>query len=147
MVDLNDEDKTSTVEIEAHYVPVPIKLEPRESINSKPSYLASVCHILTIVIDQGILQIELLTGRDIHAADRGGERLSFVTVFVKFLTSSRQIRSVRCLPSQWPESVQVSDQEEDAQSRLARELCCPSGMFKPLIPYARGADRTRSRLV
>lgn len=28
---------------------------------------------LTLAIDQGILQIELLTCRDLHAADRGGE--------------------------------------------------------------------------
>jgi len=30
----NDEGKRSTVIIEARYVPVPVKLEPRESINS-----------------------------------------------------------------------------------------------------------------
>lgn len=35
LTDADDESKISTVEIEARYVPVPVKLEPRESINSR----------------------------------------------------------------------------------------------------------------
>ncbi len=34
LVDPDDEDKKSTVKIEARYLPVPIKLEARESVNS-----------------------------------------------------------------------------------------------------------------
>jgi len=30
----NDDGKTSTIEIESRYVPVPVKLDPRESVNS-----------------------------------------------------------------------------------------------------------------
>ncbi|KAG6866873.1 hypothetical protein C0991_008810 [Blastosporella zonata] len=51
-----DEEHSSTIKIEARYVPVPVKLEPRESINN-----------------QGILRVELLDGRKLHAADRGGK--------------------------------------------------------------------------
>ena len=47
---------TSTVELEARYVPVPVTLEARESINN-----------------QGILRVDLLEGRDLRAADRGGK--------------------------------------------------------------------------
>ena len=42
LVDQDDEDKTSTVRIEARYLPVPIKLEARESVNSECSPLC-VC--------------------------------------------------------------------------------------------------------
>ena len=33
--DVEDPEKTSTIELETRYVPVPITLEPRESVNSK----------------------------------------------------------------------------------------------------------------
>ncbi|KAF8845383.1 tricalbin [Paxillus ammoniavirescens] len=56
LIHASDESKISTVEIEARYVPVPVKLEARESIN-----------------DQGTLRIDLLEGRDLLAADRGGK--------------------------------------------------------------------------
>lgn len=35
LVDPDDEDKVSTVKLETRYLPVPIKLEPRESVNSE----------------------------------------------------------------------------------------------------------------
>ena len=43
-----DERRTSVVEIEARYVPVDIKLEPRESINSKSESVWLLCMFLTI---------------------------------------------------------------------------------------------------
>ncbi|KAG1715796.1 hypothetical protein ID866_1372 [Astraeus odoratus] len=52
----NDEGKTSTVVVETRYVPVPLKLEPRESINN-----------------QGVLRVDLLTAKDLRSADRGGK--------------------------------------------------------------------------
>ena len=74
---LEDQDgrSTSTVEIETRYVPVPVILEPRESINSKSSLTD---HLLIykccsyVLVDQGTLRVDLLDGRDIAAADRGG---------------------------------------------------------------------------
>lgn len=72
--DVEDEDKISTVEIEARYVPVPVKLEPRESINSTWLY-PTVGMSLTMYPDQGVLRVELIEGRDLIAADRGGMTL------------------------------------------------------------------------
>ncbi|KAG7099557.1 hypothetical protein E1B28_001390 [Marasmius oreades] len=58
----NGEEKNlSTVTVEARYVPVPVKLEPRESINN-----------------QGSLRVTLLEGRDLRAADRGGKSDPYV---------------------------------------------------------------------
>lgn len=46
LTDVNDESKFSTVEIEARYVPVPVKLEPRESINSMCCYfMTTTCFL------------------------------------------------------------------------------------------------------
>jgi Ca2+-dependent lipid-binding protein len=55
LVDADDRN-SSTIEIESRYVPVPVKLEARESINN-----------------QGTLRIDLLDGREIHGVDRGGK--------------------------------------------------------------------------
>ncbi|GLB36472.1 putative tricalbin [Lyophyllum shimeji] len=51
-----DERNASTVRVESRYVPVPVKLEPRETINN-----------------QGILHVDLIDGRNIIAADRSGK--------------------------------------------------------------------------
>ncbi|KAJ7124724.1 C2 domain-containing protein [Mycena crocata] len=54
---LQDEDRpSSTIMIESRYVPVPITLEARESINN-----------------QGTLRVDLLDGSDIRGVDRGGK--------------------------------------------------------------------------
>ncbi|KAJ7462762.1 C2 domain-containing protein [Mycena galericulata] len=54
---LQDEERPpSTVMIESRYVPVPVTLEPRESINN-----------------QGVLRVDLLDGSDIRGVDRGGK--------------------------------------------------------------------------
>lgn len=77
MFSLGDEEgrTVATVEIEARYVPVPVKLEPRESINSKfqvSSFPDMQANLYDKCVDQGILRVDLLDGIDIHAADRGG---------------------------------------------------------------------------
>ena len=74
LTDVQDESKISTVEIEARYVPVPVKLEPRESINSTLLHPAAGMP-LTVYIDQGVLRVDLIEGRDLMAADRGGMTL------------------------------------------------------------------------
>jgi len=51
----HDEHNPSTVRIEARYVPVPVTLEPRETINN-----------------QGTLRIELIDGHQLPSADRRG---------------------------------------------------------------------------
>ncbi|KAG6891051.1 hypothetical protein C0995_014139 [Termitomyces sp. Mi166 len=55
LADDND-NNVSTVKVETRYVPVPVKLEPRESF-----------------INQGVLRVELLDAQKLHAADRGGK--------------------------------------------------------------------------
>ncbi|EEB86962.1 hypothetical protein MPER_15902, partial [Moniliophthora perniciosa FA553] len=59
-----EEKNASTVVVESRYVPVPVKLEPRESINN-----------------QGVLRVTLLDGRDLRSADRSGKSDPYV-VFV-----------------------------------------------------------------
>jgi len=56
--------KTSTVLVEARYIPVPITLEPRESVSN-----------------QGTLRVELIDGEDILAVDKGGTRSDPFVVF------------------------------------------------------------------
>ncbi|KAH9836496.1 C2 domain-containing protein [Rhodofomes roseus] len=51
-----DEDKKSVVQLEARYLPVPVKLEPRESVNN-----------------QGMLRVDLIDAHDLLAVDRGGK--------------------------------------------------------------------------
>ncbi|TFY83046.1 hypothetical protein EWM64_g967 [Hericium alpestre] len=51
-----DEVVVGKVEVESRYVPVPVQLEPRESINN-----------------QGVLRVVLLDGQEIRAVDRGGK--------------------------------------------------------------------------
>ncbi|KAJ6574724.1 C2 domain-containing protein [Mycena capillaripes] len=53
---------SSTVMIESRYVPAPVKLEARESINN-----------------QGVLRVDLLDGSDIRGVDRGGKSDPFAT--------------------------------------------------------------------
>ncbi|KAF8807280.1 transmembrane protein [Phlegmacium glaucopus] len=55
---LNDSEGNnhSSVVVEARYIPVPVTLEPRETVNN-----------------QGILRVELLDGREIRGVDRGGK--------------------------------------------------------------------------
>ncbi|KAI0961143.1 hypothetical protein AcV7_000325 [Taiwanofungus camphoratus] len=57
----DDEEKKSIVSLEARYVPVPITLEARESINN-----------------QGTLRVDLLDGHGIQGVDRGGKSDPFV---------------------------------------------------------------------
>lgn len=71
---MDDESNNSTVEIEARYVPVPVKLEPRESINSTLFRLLADTFFMKYT-DQGVLRVELIEGRDLMAVDRGGMTL------------------------------------------------------------------------
>lgn len=64
----------STVTVEARYIPVPVRLEPRESVNSKFQFCQrSAFDLIDFPPDQGILRVELIDGHDIVAADRGGK--------------------------------------------------------------------------
>ena len=60
-----------TVELEARYIPVPLKLEPRESINSEQN-VRPYSNAAKSLLDQGVLQVQLLNGGEIPGADRSG---------------------------------------------------------------------------
>ncbi|OJA07635.1 hypothetical protein AZE42_01107 [Rhizopogon vesiculosus] len=89
---LRDPDgNSSTVEIEARYVPVPVKLLPRESINN-----------------QGMLRVDLLAGKDLRAADRTGKSDPFAVFTLngaKIFTSQTKKKT---LDPAWSESFEVS---------------------------------------
>jgi hypothetical protein len=54
------------------YVPVPVKLEPRESINSKLLGIPGVTRSLIPSKDMGLLRVEVISAGNLRAADRGG---------------------------------------------------------------------------
>ncbi|KAJ3567153.1 hypothetical protein NP233_g6551 [Leucocoprinus birnbaumii] len=55
-ITLTSDDDTSTVVVEARYIPVPIKLEARETVSN-----------------MGVLRVDLLYGTDIRGVDRSGK--------------------------------------------------------------------------
>jgi len=69
-----DDDVEAVVEIETRYAPVPVVLEPRETVNSMLlQFYPDLVLISVVSIDQGSLRVTLLTGHDILAVDRGGK--------------------------------------------------------------------------
>jgi hypothetical protein len=111
----------STVRIQAKYVPVEIKLDPRESINSMFARVELLAYDSHARLDMGILRVELLDGKDIHGADRSGEQAADHGRH-HTNTFTRQIRSICHLHPQWHQSVQEPDQEEDLGARVERVL-------------------------
>ncbi|KAG2023600.1 transmembrane protein [Coprinopsis cinerea AmutBmut pab1-1] len=86
-----DGGKSSTVVVEARFIPVPVKLEPRESVNN-----------------QGILRVELHDGHEIRGVDRGGKSDPYV-VFT--LNGSRVYKSQtkkKTLSPEWNESFEMT---------------------------------------
>ena len=138
LVDPDDEDKRSTVRIEARYLPVPIKLEARESVNSRSIHIEHAGLLLTRLYRPGSL------ARRPHRwpqypwhRQRRYDGYSQERCCDADARDNREIRSVRCLPPQRPAGVQVADQEEDAHSRVERELRRPSGMQTYVTPQAK----------
>ncbi|KAI0374503.1 tricalbin [Pilatotrama ljubarskyi] len=90
LVDPNDEDRKSTVKLEARYLPVPIKLEARESVNN-----------------QGMLRVDLLDGHGIHAADRGGKSDPFVVFALNGQRVYKSQTKKKTLTPEWNENFVV----------------------------------------
>ncbi|KAF9026598.1 C2 domain-containing protein [Rhodocollybia butyracea] len=90
---LHDSDggSTSTVTIEARYIPVPVVLEARESINN-----------------QGMLTVTLLDARDILAADRGGKSDPFATFTLNGQRVFKSETKKKTLNPDWNEQFSVS---------------------------------------
>ncbi|KAH7915157.1 C2 domain-containing protein [Hygrophoropsis aurantiaca] len=87
----DDEDRTSSVEIEARYVPVPVKLEARESVNN-----------------QGTLRVELIEGKDIRAADRGGKSDPFAVFSLNGQKVFKSQTKKKTLNPDWQEDFPVN---------------------------------------
>ncbi|TFK41292.1 C2 domain-containing protein [Crucibulum laeve] len=88
----DDDDKpTSTVTIEARYIPVPVKLEPRESINN-----------------QGTLRAELLDGQEIRGVDRGGKSDPFAVFTLNGQKVFKSQTKKKTLTPEWNESFEVA---------------------------------------
>lgn len=85
-----DEEKTSVVTIESRYVPVPVKLEPRESINN-----------------QGVLRVDLLTGHKIRAADRGGKSDPYAVFALNGQKVFKSQTKKKTLNPEWNENFMV----------------------------------------
>ncbi|KAF9270554.1 tricalbin [Marasmius fiardii PR-910] len=86
-----EEKNTSTVTIESRYVPVPVKLEPRESINN-----------------QGSLRVTLLEGRDLRAADRGGKSDPYVVFSLNGMKVAKSQTIKKTLNPTWNEDFDIS---------------------------------------
>ncbi|RDB28789.1 Uncharacterized protein PYUK71.03c [Hypsizygus marmoreus] len=99
---LHDEDdrNPSTIIIEARYVPVPLKLEPRETINN-----------------QGILRVDLLDGHQIHGVDRGGKSDPYAVFTLNGQKVFKSETKKKTLNPEWNESFSVS-----VPSRVAADL-------------------------
>ncbi|KAG2756512.1 tricalbin [Suillus brevipes Sb2] len=95
---LTDEDgHSSTVEIETRYVPVPVKLLARESINN-----------------QGTLRVDLLAGKDLRSADRTGKSDPFAVFTLngtKVFTSQTKKKT---LNPDWSEMFEVNVPSREA---------------------------------
>ncbi|KAG7450195.1 tricalbin [Guyanagaster necrorhizus] len=90
---LRDESErdTSRVTVEAHYVPVPVKLEPRESINN-----------------QGVLRVDLIDGREIPAADRSGKSDPYAVFTLNEHRVFKSQTKKKTLSPEWNENFVVS---------------------------------------
>ncbi|EIW86483.1 tricalbin [Coniophora puteana RWD-64-598 SS2] len=82
---------TSTIELEARYVPVPVTLEARESINN-----------------QGILRVDLLEGKDLRAADRGGKSDPFAVFSLNGQRVFKSQTKKKTLTPDWSEDFTVN---------------------------------------
>ncbi|KAJ6575507.1 C2 domain-containing protein [Mycena sp. CBHHK59/15] len=81
---------TSTVTIEARYVPVPVTLEARESINN-----------------QGTLRVDLLDGSDIRGVDRGGKSDPFAMFSLNGQKVHKSQTKKKTLTPSWNENFTV----------------------------------------
>ncbi|KAL1677515.1 C2 domain-containing protein [Schizophyllum commune] len=85
-----DDEKMSIVTIESRYVPVPVKLEPRESINN-----------------QGVLRVDLIAGHKIRAADRGGKSDPYAVFTLNGQKVFKSATKKKTLNPEWNENFMV----------------------------------------
>ncbi|KAI0726177.1 tricalbin [Fomitopsis betulina] len=86
----SDEDKKSIVKLEARYLPVPVQLEPRESVNN-----------------QGMLRVDLLDAQDLLAVDRGGKSDPFAVFQLNGHKVYKSQTKKKTLNPEWDENFVV----------------------------------------
>jgi len=97
----DDEGKSnSTVVVEARYIPVPVTLEPKETVNN-----------------QGILRVDLLEGREIRGVDRGGKSDPFAVFELNGQKVFKSQTKKKTTSPDWNENFEVS-----VSSRFAAEF-------------------------
>ncbi|KAF7320046.1 hypothetical protein MKEN_00788800 [Mycena kentingensis (nom. inval.)] len=82
---------TSTVLIESRYVPAPVHLEPRESINN-----------------QGMLRVDLLDAKDLRSADRSGKSDPYAVFTLNGVKVFKSQTVKKTLSPVWNENCMVS---------------------------------------
>ncbi|KAK7694283.1 hypothetical protein QCA50_001464 [Cerrena zonata] len=85
-----NEDRNSSVVIESRFLPVPVTLEARESINN-----------------QGMLRVDLISGDDIHAMDRGGKSDPFAVFSLNGQKVYKSQTKKKTLNPEWNENFNV----------------------------------------
>ncbi|KAH9487059.1 hypothetical protein JR316_0001125 [Psilocybe cubensis] len=91
--ELMDEDgkNVSSVTVEARYIPVPVKLEPRESVNN-----------------QGILRVDLIDGHEIRGVDRGGKSDPYAVFQLNGQKVFKSQTKKKTVTPEWNEHFEVS---------------------------------------
>ena len=95
--------------IETRYVPVPVVLEPRETVNSMSLarlFLTLLCPLIPS-IDQGALRVTLLTGHDIPAVDRGGKSDPYVVFHLNGERVFKSSTKKKTLNPEWHEDFTI----------------------------------------
>jgi Ca2+-dependent lipid-binding protein len=81
----------STVMVEARYIPVPVRLEARESVNN-----------------QGILRVELIDGHEIRGVDRGGKSDPYAVFSFNGHKVFKSETKKKTLTPEWNESFEIT---------------------------------------
>ncbi|KAF8213474.1 C2 domain-containing protein [Mycena galopus ATCC 62051] len=140
---LPDEDRpASTVIIESRYVPAPVQLEPRESINN-----------------QGVLRVDLLDASDLRAADRGGKSDPFASFSLDGSKVYKSQTKKKTLAPVWNEnftvqvpsrvaadfSVEIFDWNQVGTAESLGAAQIPLADFEPFEPIERTLELNSSK--
>ena len=99
---------TGTVVIETRYVPVPVVLESRETVNSMSlAFLLLTGSPHMPSVDQGAIRITLLTGHDIPAADRGGKSDPYAVFYLNKERVFKSSTKKKTVNPEWHEDFTV----------------------------------------
>jgi len=115
--------------IETRYVPVPVVLEPRETVNSMSLALLLTWSSHMPFIDQGALRVTLLTGHDIPAADRGGKSDPYAVFYLNRERVFKSLTKKKTVNPEWHEDFTV----EVVSIHISGTKKCAITMSHPVI--------------